>query len=337
VTRRRPGLVAPLALLATPAAAATPLSYLTAAGPKAARVLSLTWGLLAISIAVVVIVTVLVVVGVLLRRTRDVAIANVPVERGGDGLRWIWIGLAASAVPLLAALVWTISVLAAINEPRIPAALTIEVTAQQWWWKARYLNGDASRVFITANEIHIPTGQPVRFQLIGADVIHSFWVPALGGKTEMIPGQTNVTWLQAKQPGRYRGQCSEFCGTQHAHMGFLIVADAPAAFELWEDQQIEPAPAPATAEIAQGEALFEYRCGACHTVRGSGAGGSVAPDLTHLMSRTTLAAATLPHNTGTLSGWIADPQAIKPGALMPVLDVTGPELQSLRTYLATLR
>lgn len=330
-------MAAALALLATPAGAATPLSYLTAAGPKAARVLSLTWGLLAISIAVVVIVTVLVVAGVLARRTRGVAIADVPVEPGGDGLRWIWIGLAASAIPLLVALVWTISVLAAVNAPRGPMELTIEVTAQRWWWKARYLNSDASRVFTTANEIHIPTGQPVRFKLIGADVIHSFWVPALGGKTDMIPGQSNVTWLQAERPGRYLGQCGEFCGAQHAHMGFLIVAETPAAFELWEDQQIKPAPEPATTEIAHGEALFEYRCGACHTVRGSGAGGSVAPDLTHLMSRTTLAAATLPHNIGTLSGWIADPQAIKPGALMPVLDVTGPELQSLRTYLATLR
>jgi cytochrome c oxidase subunit II len=330
-------MAAALALLATPAGATTPLSYLTAAGPKAARVLSLTWGLLAISIAVVVIVTVLVVAGVLTRRAQGVAIADVPVERGGDGLRWIWIGLAASAIPLLVALIWTISVLAAVNAPRGPMELTIEVTAQRWWWKARYLNSDASRVFTTANEIHIPTGQPVRFKLIGADVIHSFWVPALGGKTDMIPGQSNVTWLQAKRPGRYLGQCGEFCGAQHAHMGFLIVAETSAAFELWEDQQIKPAPDPATTEIARGEALFEYRCGACHTVRGSGAGGSVAPDLTHLMSRTTLAAATLPHNIGTLSGWIADPQAIKPGALMPVLDVTGPELQSLRTYLATLR
>ena len=337
MTSLRPELAALLALLPTPAGAATPLSYLTAAGPKAARVLSLTFGLLAMSIAVIIVVTVLVVAGVLVRRARNASIANVPVERGSDGLRWIWIGLGASAVPLLVALVWTISVLAAVNAPRSPAGLTIEVTAQQWWWKARYLNGDASRVFTTANEIHIPTGQPVRFQLIGADVIHSFWVPALGGKTDMIPGQSNVTWLEANLPGRYRGQCGEFCGLQHAHMGFLIVAEAPAAFELWEDQQIKPAPAPATTEIAHGEALFEYRCGACHTVRGSGAGGSVAPDLTHLMSRTTLAAATLPHNIGTLSGWIADPQAIKPGALMPVLDVTGPELESLRSYLATLR
>ena len=120
-------------------------------------------------------------------------------------------------------------------------------------------------------------------------------------------------------------------------MGFLVIAEPPAAFELWEDQQIKPAPAPATTEIAHGEALFDYRCGACHTVRGTDAGGSVAPDLTHLMSRRTMAAATLPNNIGTLSGWIANPQAIKPGALMPVLYLSGPELQGLRTYLATLR
>jgi cytochrome c oxidase subunit 2 len=235
------------------------------------------------------------------------------------------------------ALVWTVSVLAAVSSPAGKPTVVIEITAAQWWWKARYLDPAPSRSFTTANEIHIPVGQPVRIRLRSADVIHSFWVPALGGKTDTIPGQTNLTWLQANAPGTYRGQCTEFCGWQHAHMGLLVVAESPAEFRLWKDAQIRPAPPPASPQIASGRDTFEYRCGACHTVRGSKAGGSVAPDLTHLMSRTTLAAATLPHTIGSLSGWIANPQAIKPGARMPAMEVSGPELERIRTYLQTLK
>jgi cytochrome c oxidase subunit 2 len=315
-----------------------PLSYLSGFGPKAAPVVKLTWGLLGISIAVVLVIAGLVLAGCLRRRVRgSPPIQTIPVERGGDGLRWLWIGVGVSCVPLLIALVWTMHVLAAISGPGRTPPLTIEVTGAQWWWKARYLDADASRVFITANEIHIPVGQPVQVRLISTDVIHSFWVPALGGKTEVIPGQTNVTWMEAGVPGRFRGTCSEFCGLQHAHMGFEVVADPPDSFRIWEDQQVAPAPAPATPAIADGEAIFVYRCGACHTVRGSPAGGSVAPDLTHIMSRSTLAAVSLPHSIATLSAWIVDPQAIKPGTHMPNLEVSGPELQSLRNYLATLK
>ena len=216
-------------------------------------------------------------------------------------------------------------------------ALTIEVTGQQWWWKVRYLSDDPSRIFTTANEIHIPTGEPVRIELIGADVIHSFWVPPLSGKTDAIPGQTNVTWLEADRPGRYRGQCTEYCGVQHAHMGFEVVAQSPGEFDAWWDAQLKPA---ATADRRPANAaptLFSYHCGACHTVRGTEAGGAIAPDLTHLMSRATIAAGTLPNNAGNLSGWIADPQAIKPGTLMPIVYLSGPELNDIRAYLQTLK
>jgi len=299
-------------------------------------VVSLTWGLLLISIGVVIVISLL-VLGSVVVRGRRAAIATVPVERGASGLRWLWIGVGVSSIPLVVALVWTVSVLAAVSRPAGKPAVLIEITAAQWWWKARYLDPNPSRIFTTANEIHIPTGQPVQIRLRSADVIHSFWVPSLGGKTDTIPGQTNLTWLQADVPGTYRGQCTEFCGWQHAHMGLLVVAEAPAEFRLWEAAQIRPAPAPASPQIASGQDTFEYRCGACHTVRGSKAGGSVAPDLTHLMSRTTLAAATLPHTIGSLSGWIANPQAIKPGARMPAMEVSGPELERIRTYLQTLK
>jgi cytochrome c oxidase subunit 2 len=227
-------------------------------------------------------------------------------------------------------------VLAAVNAPPRSTPLTIEVTGQQWWWKIRYLDDDPSRVLTTANEIHIPVGEPVRVKLIGADVIHSFWVPALSGKTDTIPGQINVTWLEARDPGIYRGQCTEYCGPQHAHMGFIVVAEPPADFKAWRDAQLQPAPAP-SAEMAEGEHMVEFHCGACHTVRGTDAGGTVAPDLTHLMSRRTLAAATLPNTAGNLTGWIADPQGVKPETRMPRLDLSGPELQAVEGYLETLR
>jgi cytochrome c oxidase subunit 2 len=180
----------------------------------------------------------------------------------------------------------------------------------------------------------------VRFRLKGADVIHSFWVPALGGKTDTIPGQTNVTWLEADQPGRYRGQCAEFCGFEHARMALEVVADRPAAFQAWWSHQLTAAqpPPPAT---AAGEALFVQKCGACHTVRGAisegaAAGGQVAPDLTHLMSRRLIAAGAAPNTPVGLSAWIANPQSLKPGTLMPTLYLSGPQLNDVRDYLETL-
>ena len=179
--------------------------------------------MLLIAIGVVIAISLLVLGGAV-GRGRHVDIASVPVERGGNGLRWIWIGVGVSSIPLVVALVWTVSVLAAVSAPTGKPAVVIEVTGAQWWWKARYMDRDPARIFTTANEIHIPTGEPVQIRLTSADVIHSFWVPALGGKTDTIPGQTNVTWLQADMAGTYRGQCTEFCGWQHAHMGFLVLA-----------------------------------------------------------------------------------------------------------------
>ncbi len=325
-------------LAAGPAHAGVPLGYLSGFGPRADPVVALTWGLLAISIIVVVIISVLVMLGVWRRRAKvGGAIELVPVSRGGNGLPWLYWGVGISTIALVGSLVWTVVVLAAVNSPPSKPPLTIEVTGQQWFWKVRYLSDDPSRVFTTADEIHIPVGQPVRVKLIGADVIHSFWVPALTGKTDAIPGQTNETWLEADQAGVYRGQCTEYCGVQHAHMAFLVVAQAPDTFNAWRDAQIQPAAAPTSPEIANGEQTFVYRCGACHTVRGTTAGGTVAPDLTHLMSRSIIAGGVLPNTIANLSGWIANPPAIKPGTLMPVLYLSGPELQGVRSYLETLK
>ncbi len=334
---RLAGLIAVACAAAAPASAA-PLGYLRGYGPKAGPVVALTWGLFIISIVVVVAISLLVLVGAWFRRAKvGGEIARVPVTRGGNGLPWLTWGVGLSSLVLLGALVWTVVVLADVNGPPTAPKLTIEVTGQQWWWKVRYLNSDASQVFTTADEIHIPVGQPVRVKLIGADVIHSFWVPALTGKTDTIPGQTNEIWLEASRTGSYWGACTEYCGVQHAHMDLLVVAESPAAFAAWRAAQIALAPAPRSAVIAAGERDFVYHCGACHRVRGTDAGGTVAPDLTHLMSRRILAGGVVPNTIGNLSGWIADPQAIKPGTHMPNLYLSGPQLQSVRVFLETLK
>ncbi len=336
VAMMRPCLAAAavaLALRAVPAGAQA-LGYLRGAGPKAAPVVALTWGLLILSIVVVVITSMLVLVGVLRRRVTTADISAVPVARSGSGMGWIAIGVGVSGVALIGALVWTVVVLAAVNGPSRPPSLTIEVTGQQWWWKARYLSSDPSQVFTTAGEIHIPAGEPVRIRLIGADVIHSFWVPALTGKMEAIPGQTNETWIEASKPGIFQGRCAEYCGAQHAHMAFLLIADTPPQFAAWRAAQLRPAEV--TPQLAAGAHSFVYHCGACHTVRGTAAGGTVAPDLTHLMSRRILAGGVLPNSIGNLAGWIANPQDVKPGTHMPTLYLSGPQLQGIVSFLETL-
>ncbi|HWW64931.1 MAG TPA: cytochrome c oxidase subunit II [Sphingomonadaceae bacterium] len=316
-----------------------PLGYLDAAGARAWGVLPLTWFTLIVSILVCLIVGILLWLGV--RR----ALANggpaetraTPVERGGNGVRWIVIGLILTAVPLFATLVWTMVALAAVSGPPDHPALVLDVTAHQWWWEVKYNGSNPSRGFTTANEIHVPIGVPILVRLHGGDVIHSFWVPKLTGKTDAIPGQTNQSWIEADKPGRYRGQCTEFCGAQHSKMGFEVVAEPMADFEKWRARQLQTAPPPATPAQVRGLALVEYRCGLCHTVRGTSAGAVTGPDLTHLMSRRTIAAGMLPNNPGTLSGWIQDPQGVKPGALMPAQYLSGQQLSDVRAYLETLK
>jgi len=316
-----------------------PLGYLTSAGERAGAIVPLTWFVLAVSVIVCCIVGVLLWIGV--RRTRRhgprVEARAVAVERGGDGLGWIRWGLVLSAVPLLATLIWTMAALGQIVGPPRRPALVLDVTPRQWWWEVRYNDPVTSGTFLTANEIHIPTGTRVLIRLHGGDVIHSFWVPQLSGKTDAIPGQNNLTWLQADAPGRYRGQCAEFCGLEHARMAFEVVADTPAAFDLWRRAQLQTAPPPATDSAQRGLQFFQYRCALCHAVRGTTASSYYGPDLTHLMSRRLIAGGMLPNTRGSLAGWVQAPQATKPGALMPDQKLTGQQLNDLLAYLETLR
>ena len=222
------------------------------------------------------------------------------------------------------------------TEPPSPdsTAMSVEVTGHQWWWEVHYPGTNAT----TANEIHIPAA--TRVLVIGNtdDVIHSFWVPQLNRKIDLVPGRDNRLLLYADSPGTYRGQCAEFCGLQHAHMAFEVVAEPPSQFQSWLANMAANAPEPATpAEQAGSQAFVQDQCASCHTIRGTGAQGQIGPDLTHLASRTTIAALTLPNDAQYLAQWIRDPQHFKPGNRMPGLDLSSQDVASLVSYLRSLR
>jgi len=217
-------------------------------------------------------------------------------------------------------------------------ALHIEVTGHQWWWEVRYDDADPSKVFDTANEIHIPVGRPVTLTLKADDVIHSFWVPNLHGKKDLIPGRTATTTLRADRPGIYRGQCAEFCGYQHAWMGLLVVAESPADYARWEAAQRAPAAEPTDAMASEGRRVFESgTCAMCHAVQGTLANARRAPDLTHVASRSTLAAVALDNTPANRAAWVQDPQRFKPGSNMPPVSLPPEQMGALLAYLGTLR
>ena len=217
-------------------------------------------------------------------------------------------------------------------------SLKVEITARQWWWEVRYLSDDPSRVVRTANELHLPAGVPVEISLRASDVIHSLWIPNLAGKRDLIPGRVNRLAIHPLQEGRYRGQCAEFCGLQHAFMALDVTVEAPAAFTAWREAQLRPAPAPAAPLAQAGFAYVTTReCASCHSIAGTPASGQVAPDLTHLASRASIAAGRMPMNRHNLAVWIADPQAVKPGNNMPRVPLSDAEVEAIVAYLATLR
>jgi cytochrome c oxidase subunit 2 len=317
--------------------ASAPLEYLTAgSGAKANATLPLTWGVTVISIIVVVAITVLLAMAIW-RRPGMAPAARMAVGPDEGGVKLLWVGVTLSALAMLATVVWTVSVLAAIVNPPTKPTVQIRITARQWWWQVDYLAPDARNMFATANEIHIPTGTPVLFKLVGGDVIHSFWVPALSGKTDLIPGQTNELWLEADKPGTYRGQCTEYCGLEHAKMAFVVVAQTPGDFAAWRAHQIAPDPVPGGGVLASGAAYFSGKCGACHAVRGSDAAGSLGPDLSHFAGRQTIAAGFVANTPQNLAHWIADPQGMKPGNLMQKPELSPEQSAQIVAYLETLR
>lgn len=217
-------------------------------------------------------------------------------------------------------------------------ALTIEVLGQQWWWQATYEDPDPSKRAVTANEFHVPVGELVQFKLRSADVIHSLWVPNLNGKRDLVPGYGNTLWFRADTAGIYRGQCAEFCGLQHAKMGFYIVAESPAKFAAWLASGRMPARPPADSVTRYGQSVFMTRgCAVCHTIAGTDARATIGPNLTHFKSRQSIAATTLSNTDANVMSWIVDPSAIKPGTRMPSVPLTQNELLALVAYLETLK
>jgi cytochrome c oxidase subunit 2 len=309
----------------------TPLAYfLHSAGPAARPVLVLGWSLAALCVGVCVIVGILLMTAVFHRRG---ATGHRMTERGGG--RAVLAGTVISTLLLLGALIYMLWVLAVVASPSRDPVLTITVTAYDWWWKADYGEGSPQR-FSTANEIHIPVGEPVMVKLKSADVIHAFWVPALAGKTQTIPGQVNRQWIEADKPGVYRGQCTQYCGAQHAHMALEVVAQDPQDYANWYDAQARPAAPPATVDATRGQHVFMERCAGCHAVRGSDAAGVQAPDLTHLLTRRLIAAGTMTNTPQNMMEWIAHAQEIKAQSLMPDIKLSPNDSRDLAAYLATL-
>jgi len=218
-----------------------------------------------------------------------------------------------------------------------PNPLRVLVIGHQWWWEVQYENENASEIVKTANEIHLPLGKAVQFDLQSADVIHSFWSPNFAGKKDLVPGHPTSLWFRPTKLGTFFGQCAEFCGWQHAHMRFAVVVQTTAEFQDWLKAEGQVARPPVNDIQRRGETIFmNGNCIMCHTISGTTARGTIGPDLTHIASQKMIAAGTLPNTIGHLGGWILDPQQIKPGVLMPQNNLTPAEFQALLAYLENL-
>jgi cytochrome c oxidase subunit 2 len=295
-------------------------SVLSPHGPEAAAVATLGWVLFAGGAVICL----------------AVAVAVVLATRGGAGSRRViaserfivWSGVLVPVVVLAGLLSWGLALAGGRIAPPSPGALQIEVTGEQWWWRVRYGN----EAFETANELRIPVGRDVELTLVSRDVIHSFWVPSLAGKIDMIPGMTNRLRLRASEAGIFRGQCAEYCGGPHALMSFHVVALEPDAFEAWLATQRRPAAAPAT------NVFFSTGCHGCHTIRGTDAAGTIGPDLTHVAGRLSIGAATLPTGPAHFGRWVRENQHIKPGNRMPSFGfLSAGDVDRLAAYLDSLK
>jgi cytochrome c oxidase subunit 2 len=322
-------------LLSIIAAAAGCSSNQSALDPQGAPAIHVEYLIIGITVTCAVVwLLVMIVLGWALLRKRS-SDSSRPLDRP---LRIIVSSAVAATVVIIAGL--TIASFYTTRSIGLPekAALTITVRGQQWWWQVIYAEADPALSFQTANEIHIPVSQDVRIQLESADVVHSFWVPSLAGKQDLVPGRSNSLLLRAERPGIYRGQCAEFCGLQHSHMAMMVVADEPADYQRWIAAQRENGAMPTDQDAAAGKIVFLAKpCAACHTVRGTPAAGTTGPDLTHIGSRQTIAAGLLETTRGSLAAWIADPQTLKPGNNMPMVPLTSDELKNISAYMESLK
>jgi cytochrome c oxidase subunit II len=312
-------------------------SALDPQGPQASHLAQLIWGFTTVC-AVVFLLVIVALAFALLRRTdmRADPLAQDPLVARRSVVA-VGASVAATALIVLALTGWSYYSQKQIYSPN-DAQLTIQITGQQWWWEIRYEDPQPDQTFTTANEIHVPVGVPVKLKLKSSDVIHSFWVPSLAGKQDLIPGQDNELHLTASRPGVYRGQCAEFCGIQHAHMSLLVIAEPQEAFERWRQNQVASADQPDDDNARRGrDAFLSKPCVMCHAVQGTLAGGRVAPDLTHVGSRRYIGAGVLPLSRGNLAAWIVDPHGIKPGVNMPTIKLEPDDVNAIAAYLEKLK
>jgi cytochrome c oxidase subunit 2 len=307
-----------------------PPSPLHPASPEARTIANVWWLMFGLAAAVYAIVAGFIVAAATRGRRHGTA-----REGRSSDERFIWLGGIVAPVAILGLL--AVVTVDSTNDIRRPARgpLRVEVVGKRWWWAVRY----PTQRITTANEIRIPVGRPVEVRVRSDNVLHSFWVPQLGGKIDLIPGQTNTTTFTARTAGTFRGECAEYCGLQHANMNFVVIAEAPAAFDRWAVQHRNDLPAGPRSELeARGEAAFvRSSCAGCHTIRGTDAHGILGPDLTDFGGRSSIGAKTVPNDRGHLEGWIADPQSIKPGALMPPSSLEPDELTAIVAYLESLK
>ena len=306
-----------------------PPPVLDPAGPCASSVTILAWALFAMGLVVTAVVV----------AALYVAIKGKPAVKARlGGERAIWIGgIGFPVVVLTALLVWGLALTARLNPPIDGGELRIRVSGELFWFRVDYLDPRGQVALRDANEVHIPVGRPVVFELTSADVIHSFWVPHLSGKKDMIPGRVNLLRVEARKPGQYGGVCAEFCGRAHALMGLVVVAHSPADWQRWLASRRQMAARPASA--GSGQALFMASgCAACHRVAGTPANGLAGPDLSHVGARRTIGAGIMPNNRGTMIGWIRDSQSIKPGNRMPNYSMLPAEdTAAIAAWLETLK
>jgi len=306
-----------------------PPPVLDPAGPYASSVTILAWALFAMAVVVTAIVV----------AALYVAIKGRPAMKARlGGERTIWIaGIGFPAIVLTVLLVWGLSLTARLNRPIDGQEMRVRVSGELFWFRVDYLDAQGQVTMRDANEVHIPVGRPVVFELTSADVIHSFWVPHLSGKKDMIPGRVNLLRVEARKPGQYGGVCAEFCGRAHALMGLVVVAHSADDWQRWLASRQRPAVG--SAALGRGQALFmESGCAACHRVAGTAANGLAGPDLTHVGARRTIGAGIMPNNRGTLIGWIGDSQSIKPGNRMPSYDMLpAKDTAAIAAWLETLK
>lgn len=331
-------LAAPVALLA---ACTGPQNVLDPAGPADRSIDTLWWAMLIVASIIWLAVVVAACWALISRRraTReDLEPLIDPPEAVHRRHARVFTGLVGgTALILLLFLVYDFTVGRALAA-HPTRALTVELIGHQWWWEVQYDDADPTKIVVDANELHIPAGRPVEVKLMSRDVIHSFWVPNIIGKRDLIPGYTSSLFLDADKPGVYRAQCAEFCGHEHAKMALWVVVHSPDDFTKWLAQARSPAATPSDSSAVEGEKVFMAGpCSACHAIAGQPAYGTVGPNLTHLASRRTIGAGTLPNTRGNLAGWVVDPQSIKPGVRMPSNQIAARDLRNLLDYLESLK